>query len=127
MKTIIAVHNIRNGLESYNSFKRNGYKFDTEWGWMVYAGRGCESPLGNPYRIEKDGDRTQVIQKFRKKLWNDLQLAELGTVTPLASEVKELAVLAQTSNVHLFCWCAPEPCHCDVIKSCIEWMNDIDF
>ena len=124
----IKVHNIRNHRELYKQFESYENKIPTDdKGWFVYAGRGFNSPLGNPYRIGKDGDRNEVIQKFRQKLWDELQLAELGTVTPLVREVRELAVLSETNDIHLFCWCAPEPCHCDVIKRCIEWINDVPF
>ncbi len=35
----------------------------------------------------------------------------------------ELAKLGALPEVKLLCWCAPLPCHCDVIKSYLEWKH----
>ena len=79
----------------------------------TYIGR--PSPLGNPFIIGKDGDRTEVISKYKR--WLLLQLArpskakdELNRLIELYNERKELV---------LICWCAPAPCHGDVIREFI--------
>ena len=82
-----------------------------------YVGR--PSPLGNPFAIGRDGDRTEVIAKYRKWLWNNLDYG-----TPQQIELDRLAekFIAQR-GLTLVCWCAPLPCHADVIASAIEWRN----
>jgi len=70
----------------------------------VYVGR--PSKWGNPYVIGKDGDRKTVIEKYRKYLWNNKHL--LG-------QIRELL------NKDLVCYCAPEPCHGDVLLDALEW------
>lgn len=63
----------------------------------VYIGR--PGPWGNPFVIGKDGDRDQVVQKYRDCL------------TP--------AMIAKAKRMlrgkDLVCWCAPAACHGDVL------------
>jgi hypothetical protein len=68
----------------------------------VYIGRG--SPWGNPFKIGKDGDRAEVIQKYRD--WINLQ-PEL------------IAQLPNLKNKKLGCFCAPKACHGDVLLNLI--------
>jgi hypothetical protein len=65
----------------------------------VYIGRPTK--WGNPYRIGPDGTRKEVIAKYR---------------TWLLARPK-LCVEARTAlrGQHLLCWCAPYPCHGDVL------------
>lgn len=67
----------------------------------VYVGR--PSPYGNPFEIGKDGDRAAVIELYRA--WILTQPALLAKVR---SELK---------GKDLVCWCAPLPCHADVLLS----------
>ena len=78
---------------------------------MVYVGRPAQglkgSPLANPYRIGSHGDRDNVIRLYRQ--W-------------LAAKItgKDRAVLDALSQLNedsvLVCWCAPKPCHAEVIE-----------
>ena len=61
----------------------------------VYVGRPTK--WGNPFVIGRDGDRAEVIRRYR--LW-------IGTQR---LDARELA------GKDLVCWCAPEPCHADVL------------
>ena len=61
----------------------------------VYIGR--PSKWGNPFLIGRDGTREEVVAKYRE--WverQDLDPTELRGKT-------------------LGCWCAPKPCHGDVL------------
>jgi hypothetical protein len=64
----------------------------------VYCGR--PSPLGNPFVIGKDGNRAEVIAKHAAWIKSQPQLL------PLIRELRGL---------DLVCYCAPEPCHCDIL------------
>ncbi len=65
----------------------------------MYIGRG--SPWGNPFRIGQDGmTREQVIERYREWVRN----GGLGTRSTLELRGKDLV-----------CWCAPLPCHGDVL------------
>ena len=60
----------------------------------VYVGRG--SPWGNPFRIGRDGSRVDVIERFAREVLPTLDLVPLR-------------------GKHLVCFCAPLPCHADIL------------
>ncbi len=64
----------------------------------VYIGRG--SKWGNPFVIDKDGTREEVIMKYRAMLMTRPDL---------------LAALPELRGKILGCWCAPKECHGDVL------------
>lgn len=76
----------------------NKYK-DKSDGTAVYIGR--PSKWGNPFAIGKDGTRPEVIIKYREWL--------MGKPLLIASVKKEL------KGKDLVCFCAPAPCHGDVL------------
>ncbi len=65
---------------------------------------------GNPYVIGKDGSRAEVIEKYRVRLWRDIRAGRVG-----------LGELAALDGKRLACWCAPEPCHGDVLAAAARW------
>jgi hypothetical protein len=86
----------------------SGHRADPDFTDVVYVGRAmyrggwrlAASPLANPFRIEVDGDREQVIAKYRDYLLGRPDL---------------LAMLPGVRGQRLGCWCKPLPCHADVI------------
>ena len=76
-------------------FRKNAYD--------LYIAR--PSRWGNPYRIGPDGDRTEVIEKYRAWL---LQQKDL------------MAEIADLHGKTLGCWCRPYSCHGDVILEIAE-------
>lgn len=81
-----------------------------------YIGRG--SPLGNPYPIDvKIGaTREVVIDRYRSWIKSMIDASDLK----VCNELNRLAELAQQGELKLQCFCAPLPCHGDVIKQLIE-------
>lgn len=74
-----------------------------EIGWPkgqddVYIGR--PSQWANPYHVGKDGDRDEVLAKFRQYFATRSDLHEL---------------LPQLAGKRLFCFCCPLDCHGDVL------------
>ena len=73
----------------------------------VYIGR--PSLFGNPFSIGKDGNRKEVIEKFRvyfhDRIWQDLDFTK---------KVKQL------KGKILGCWCKPGKCHGDVIAAYLD-------
>lgn len=65
----------------------------------VYCGR--PSKYGNPFILGKDGNRQEVIEKYREWLIKQPLLIE---------EMKK-----ELKGKVLGCWCKPQPCHCDII------------
>ncbi len=69
----------------------------------VYIGR--PSKWGNPFIIGKDGDRKEVINKY--KIWILKQRSLLDSLPELKDKI-------------LGCWCAPKKCHGDVLVELYE-------
>lgn len=83
----------------------------------AYIGR--PSPLGNPYVLNKDGTREEVIAKYRTWLWGEMEKGSPKVTGALNS----LLQTARQQPLELDCFCAPESCHGDVIKSALHWMH----
>lgn len=64
----------------------------------IYIGR--PSPFGNPFVLGKDGNRKEVIEKYR---------AWIQTQPDLLAQLHEL------KGKRLGCWCAPKLCHGHVL------------
>ena len=60
---------------------------------------------GNPFVMGRHGSRAVVIDKYRKWILNQPNL---------------LSQLNLLKGKRLGCWCAPEPCHGDVLVELIE-------
>ena len=60
--------------------------------------------LGNPFKIGVDGNRVQVIAKYKRYFWDRVN-----------SDEEFLAAALEVGGKDLICWCAPLPCHADVI------------
>jgi hypothetical protein len=73
------------------------------------------SPLSNPFKIKSDSERPEALQKYREWLKEQMRMD-----TPARKEIKRLAVIAKRSDLLLLCWCAPKPCHGDVVKEFVE-------
>src|SRR5262249_12804641 len=73
----------------------------------VYIGRAVPqlglpaSKWANPFRIGRDGMRDEVIAQYR--VW-------------LRQQPALLAALAGLGGKDFACWCAPLPCHGDVLR-----------
>jgi hypothetical protein len=105
-------------------FIRAQYKNLQEWVKdpnNVYIGRagvvfidGCrypkiESKFANPFKIGKDGDRNEVIKKYKKHITKKLEKDVL-----LRNE------LSSMKGKNLGCWCSPEYCHGNVLLELID-------
>jgi len=67
------------------------------------------SPFGNPFRIGKDGDRKECIDKYRIAFNLLIKKSESFKQQVLNLKGKKLG-----------CWCKPSPCHGDVIIEFLE-------
>ena len=101
---------------------KNGWP-DADYCFYVGRSRAGKSPLGNPYQIGKDGDRREVIEKYRRWLWEEIKK---GDDSPAYRELVWVADFYKCSTeqepIKLLCWCAPQPCHAEVIIRAIEWL-----
>ena len=71
----------------------------------LYIGRG--SKWGNKFVIGKDGDREEVIRKYREWIMNEREL---------------LSSLHELKGKVLGCFCKPKACHGDVL---VELVNEL--
>ncbi|KKM73004.1 hypothetical protein LCGC14_1414830 [marine sediment metagenome] len=69
----------------------------------VYIGR--PSKWGNPFVVLLDGDRDQVIEKYRE--WIQTQPQLMDSLHELKGKV-------------LGCWCKPQACHGDILAEMAE-------
>jgi hypothetical protein len=79
---------------------------------VVYCGR--PSALGNPFHLQPGEPRGATIRQYRRWLWNKIQTGDQQVLGALS-------VLRPDST--LGCWCAPEPCHCEVIARAWQWLE----
>jgi Domain of unknown function (DUF4326) len=87
-----------------------------------------ESVLHNQFTIGRDGDRSSVIAKYQEWLKTEVKRGLAGQESPVFNELVRITNLVrQGESIQLCCWCHPQPCHGDVIKTCIEWTIDIRF
>lgn len=78
----------------------------------VYIGR--PSKWGNPFEIGKDGNRNEVIERYKKYIINNKEL---------------IMSLKELEGKRLGCFCSPLTCHGDVLVELIEGYkedHDID-
>jgi len=65
----------------------------------VYIGRG--SPYGNPFLLGKDGDRSEVIDRYREYLYSNKELLD--------------KIINELKGKDLVCFCKPKKCHGDIL------------
>ena len=85
---------------------------------QAYVGR--PGPLGNPFELGRDGSRAEVIARYRLWLWARMQ--DPGSIQ--SRELERLLARAQAGQLELLCWCAPLPCHAEVIRSALTWLAE---
>jgi hypothetical protein len=87
---------------------------------QVYIGRGNarlpRSPLHNPYPLPNEAQREACIARYLLYLRRELK-AENAAIN---AELDRLVALASEGPIKLVCYCAPRPCHGDIIKEMIE-------
>jgi Domain of unknown function (DUF4326) len=102
----------------------------------IYVGRSNksyglhQSPLANPYVIGRDGNREEVIQKYRRWLWTEMKTGIAGGESAVFDELLDIAEKVKDGeNVALTCWCKPESCHGDIVSKAVNWMikENIDW
>lgn len=75
----------------------------------IYIGRG--SIYGNPFKIGVDGNRTEVVAKFRVYFYEKL-----------SNQITFKQAVHALKGKKLACFCAPYLCHGDVIA---EYVNSL--
>lgn len=78
------------------------------------AGLGFSGYYGNPYRIRYDGTREECLTKYKKYFYNRVR-----TDQEFKKRILELR------GKRLGCFCAPRPCHGDIIAAYVDSLDDI--
>lgn len=80
----------------------------------LYIGRSPKHGpcgLGNPFVIGRDGNRSEVIEKYRAWLWEQIQRDPFYWLYAFEGMHEHV----------LLCHCHPEPCHGDVLTDAVKW------
>lgn len=71
----------------------------------------------------KERDAVKAVALFRQALWEDYKRKG-----PMYQEIARLARLdAQGRDIVLVCWCAPDPCHTEVIRNAIQYYEQTEL
>lgn len=76
----------------------------------VYVGRG--TALGNPYHFQPGDTREEILEQYRRWLWQQLKARSWKLLLQLRSI---------TEDTNLVCSCAPKPCHADIVVRAWYW------
>lgn len=72
---------------------------------------------GNPFRIGRDGTRAEVIAKYERMIRDNLKKEHDYGIEDTQEAIKDLR------GRRLFCWCAPAPCHGNVLERICEELH----
>ena len=87
----------------------------------VYIGR--PSVLGNPFSVKQHG-RGDALELYKQ--WLNLQWKTNNR--PVIDELFRLAdILKEHGSLTLICWCAPAPCHGDLIAKAVKNIVENDL
>jgi len=85
----------------------------------VYVGRGRHSALGNPYQLESEALRDNIVQRYRWWLWEKINSRDERVCKELAKLVVHYNT---TGELILAYWGYPKNCYVQVIAHCVEWL-----
>lgn len=66
---------------------------------------------GNPFVIGRDGTRADVLVKYAQ--W-------------IVTQPELLADLHELEGKTLGCWCAPQPCHGDILRGLVRGLHTLE-
>ena len=95
-----------------------------------YVGRACggfrASALANQWRRQAVGGKERAIQLYREWLFGVMRRGVLRDEScPAWEELYQLALShGRGEDIRLGCWCAPEPCHAEVVRQAIQLLVD---
>ena len=103
----------------YGSVAALDRAFGDRW---LYIGRVnpavqlAASPLANPFRPRDfGGKRGATLPHYRRWLWRQIQAGNQDVMQALAAVTEERV---------LVCYCAPGPCHGEVVKAAAAWLRE---
>lgn len=105
-------------FKQYGSIEGLDEIFGDRWTYIgranVYAGLP-RSPLANPFKVGDFGGRQgATLSRYRRWLWGRIRAGDTAVIEALRA-INETAVLV--------CWCAPAPCHGEVVRAAAAWLH----
>jgi hypothetical protein len=105
-------------FKTYGSVPALDQAFGDRWTYIGRANRHAGlagSPLANPFKIgDFGGQRGATLPSYRRWLWSRIQAGDTAVIEALRA-IDETSVLV--------CWCAPSPCHGEVVKVAAAWLR----
>lgn len=93
-----------------------------QYDYVLYVGRGREPVgstnvhLGNPFTVQQYG-RDEALNQYKLWLGTEHSANYRNMLDKVKARLIELETAKQQElSVLLLCWCAPNPCHADIIK-----------
>jgi hypothetical protein len=87
----------------------------------VYVGR--PTPLGNPFRLENEDQRGEVVARYARWLEEQLRQGNREVVRALGELYRKLK---RQGTLTLLCFCAPKRCHAEVIAERLKLMAEAE-
>ena len=81
---------------------------------------GRPSVLASPFNVGLHGKRTSIIEDYRAWLWKQIKDENPAVMGELMMLLK---MWREEGSLTLVCFCAPSPCHGDVIASALRWLG----
>jgi len=87
----------------------------------VYVGR--PTPLGNPFRLEREDQREEVVRRYATWLEEELRQGNREVARALEELYRRLK---RQGVLTLLCFCAPRRCHAEVIAEKLRLMAEAE-
>ena len=87
----------------------------------AYVGR--PTPLGNPFRLEREDQREEVVARYATWLEEELRQGNRGVARALEELYRRLK---RQGTLTLLCFCAPKRCHAEVIAEHLRRMAEAE-
>jgi hypothetical protein len=109
----------------------------------VYIGRSSkrfkQSPLANPFLLENESKREDVVQAYREWLWGKMSGLSMHTEIGKKYELKVPSKWKETTqqqviselikigsnNLDVYCYCSPKLCHGDIVIKATKWLLNL--
>jgi hypothetical protein len=94
---------------------------------VIDCSRYGDEGLGNPFRMGVDGNRDEVISKWRSWIWawekykREIEYVVQGKTYSNKKVCERIRKFK--GDEKLGCYCKPQRCHCDHIVLFFEWVN----
>lgn len=97
-----------------------GWEQNPEYVYIGRAGRGFDGRFGNPFPLGPHEERGSTLERYRAYLWSRIN-ADSPEYAPDFTRA-----VAGLHGRTLVCFCAPKPCHGDILAAAAAWLNEID-